>query len=154
MATERDLQPMKIVSERHFANPPKALFAAFADPDRLRKWWGPAGFSNTIHDFDFRPGGIWNYTMHAPDGNSFANNCTFEEIIADRKIAFVHHLPMHVFTMTMTLERNVSGTLLTWHMDFEPNETNAAVRPFVEAGNEQNFDRLEHHLKTHGASHE
>ena len=29
------------------------------DPARIARWWGPAGFTNTIHTFDFRPGGEW-----------------------------------------------------------------------------------------------
>ena len=35
MATEAGIQPMTIVSERLVAHPPEAIFAAFADPDRL-----------------------------------------------------------------------------------------------------------------------
>ena len=142
---------MAITNRRRMGSTPAELFAAFADPERLRLWWGPNGFTNTIHAFEFRPGGEWRFTMHAPDGSNFENTCTFGDIVPDRKIVFVHHLPMHVFTMTMTFDRLAEGSQLTWHMDFEPNETNAAVRPFIEAANEQNFDRLEANLKTHGA---
>lgn len=147
-----DMRPMTITSERLMAYPPSALFSAFADPDRLRTWWGPEGFTNTIHAFDFRAGGEWRFTMHAPDGSNFENRCTFRNIVAGNRIEFIHHLPMHVFTMTMTFEPEGTGTRLKWHMDFEPNETNEAVRPFVEAGNEQNFDRLERHLNSYGVA--
>lgn len=152
VATELNLQPMKIVSERLFAHPPEALFAVFADPGRLKHWWGPEGFTNTIHVFEFRRGGKWQFTMHAPDGSNYENTCTFGDIITGNRIEFIHHLPMHVFTMTMTFEPETAGTILRWHMNFEPDETNAAIRPYVESGNEQNFDRLEHHLETHGAN--
>jgi uncharacterized protein YndB with AHSA1/START domain len=150
VATDLDLQPMTVVSERYFAYQPEALFAAFADPDQLKLWWGPEGFTNSIHAFDFRPGGDWRFTMHAPDGGNFENSCTFRAIVPKNRIEFIHHLPMHVFIMVMTFEPEGAGTRLRWHMVFEPNETNTAVRPFVEAGNEQNFDRLERHLKTYG----
>jgi uncharacterized protein YndB with AHSA1/START domain len=152
MATEVNLQPMNVVSERLFAHQPEVLFAAFADPDRLKLWWGPEGFTNTIHDFEFRHGGNWHFTMRAPDGSTYENTCTFGDIITGKRIEFIHHLPMHVFTMTMTFEPEKAGTKLRWHMEFVPNETNAAVRPYVEAGNEQNFDRLESHLKTRGTN--
>ena len=150
MATEAGIQPMTIVSERLVAHPPEAIFAAFADPDRLKLWWEPEGFTNTIHDFDFRSGGKWRFTMHAPDGSNFENTCTFREIVPAKRIEFIHHLPMHVFIMVMTFEPEGEGTRLKWHMDFEPNQTNAAVRPFVESGNEQNFDRLERRLNLYG----
>lgn len=146
-----DNDGMMIATKRHIPFSLTHLFAAFADPDRLKLWWGPDGFTNTIHAFEFRTGGQWRFTMHAPDGSNFDNTCTFGEIVPDRKITFVHHLPMHVFTMTMTFEPDDAGSQLTWHMEFEPNETNAAVRPFIEAANEQNLNRLEANIRTHGA---
>jgi uncharacterized protein YndB with AHSA1/START domain len=152
MTTRSDLQPMTILSERLVAHTPQSLFAAFADPARLKLWWGPDGFTNSIHNFDFRPGGKWHFTMHAPDGSNFENNCTFGEIVTDRQITFVHHLPMHVFTMTMTFTPRDEGTLLVWHMEFEPDDNNEALRPFITAANEQNFDRLEANIRTHGAT--
>lgn len=141
---------MEIITSRSFAAKPETLFAAFADPDQLKLWWGPDGFTNSIHEFDFRPGGTWRFTMHAPDGSNFENTCTFSEIVAGKRIVFVHHLPMHVFTMTMTFAPDSAGARLNWHMIFEPAQSNATLRPFIEAGNEQNFNRLEEHLKKQG----
>ena len=150
MSENQNLMPMTIISERLFAQTPEALFAAFADPGQLKLWWGPEGFTNSIHVFDFRTGGKWQFTMHGPDGGNYENTCTFGVIVTEKRIEFIHHLPVHVFTMTMTFEPVNDGTKLKWDMVFEPNETNAAVRPFVEAGNEQNFDRLEQHLNSYG----
>ena len=50
---------------------PARVFAALCDPQRVARWWGPDGFSNTIHRFDFEPGGSWLLTMHGPDGTDF-----------------------------------------------------------------------------------
>ena len=47
---------------------PAQVFAAMNDPARVARWWGPDGFGNTMHQFDFRPGGTWLLTMHEPDG--------------------------------------------------------------------------------------
>ena len=151
MANALDMQPMTIVTSRQISTASTALFEAFADPERLKLWWGPDGFTNTIHTFDFRSGGTWRFTMHAPDGSNFENTCTFGEIVPGSRIVFVHHLPMHVFTMTMDFIPSGDGSLLQWTMVFAPNETNASVRPFIEAANEQNFNRLEDNLKIHGA---
>jgi uncharacterized protein YndB with AHSA1/START domain len=41
------------------------VFAAFADPDALAKWWGPVGFEITVLAFDFRPGGRFHYKMQS-----------------------------------------------------------------------------------------
>ena len=72
-------------TSRQLPAKPSAVIAAFADPSRLAKWWGPNGFSNTIDKFDFRPGGSWNFSMHGTDGQSYPNECVFSTIIDSEK---------------------------------------------------------------------
>lgn len=36
--------------------PIETVFAAWTEPEHLKVWWGPAGFTNTFHEFDLRPG--------------------------------------------------------------------------------------------------
>ncbi|MGV8825206.1 hypothetical protein [Methylibium petroleiphilum] len=33
------------------------VFGAIRDPQRLARWWGPAGFTNSFQTFEFVPGG-------------------------------------------------------------------------------------------------
>ncbi len=37
--------------------PPEKIFTALSNPEKLAKWWGPLGFSNTFNQFQFKPGG-------------------------------------------------------------------------------------------------
>ena len=67
----------EITSSRVFNASRERLYAAFADPAQVAVWWGPAGFTNTIHDFDLRPGGKWLFTMHGPDRGNYQNECVF-----------------------------------------------------------------------------
>jgi uncharacterized protein YndB with AHSA1/START domain len=142
MSAQSELFPMEITNTRTFPTTRDILFDAFADPKKLKHWWGPEGFTNTIHAFELKRGGTWRFTMHGPDGADFDNTSTFHEITAPERIVFVHHLPVHVFTMTMDFAREGNGTRLTWLMQFEPSADNAAMEPFIMAANEQNFDRL------------
>ncbi len=66
--------------------------------------------------------------MHAPDGSSYENTCTFGAITAGKSIDFIHHLPIHVFIMAMTFEPVDEGTTMKWVMEFEANETNPGLR--------------------------
>jgi uncharacterized protein YndB with AHSA1/START domain len=132
-----------ITSRRLLTAAPAAVFEAFADPARLARWWGPKGFTNTIHEFDFRPGGAWRFVMHGPDGTDYQNVSEFVEIAKPDSIVFVHHEPMHRFRMTMTFEERALGTELVWRMLFDTAAEADAVRSLVAAANEQNFDRLE-----------
>ncbi|MEZ0264406.1 MAG: SRPBCC domain-containing protein, partial [Phycisphaerae bacterium] len=121
------------------------------DPALLARWWGPAGFVNTFHEFDLRPGGRWRFDMRAPNGTVFANESVFVEIVPGERVVFRHVEPVHGFDMTMTFaDEGGGGTRLTWHMRFDSAEEAGRVRRFVEAGNEENFDRLQRVLETGG----
>ncbi|PYB75479.1 SRPBCC domain-containing protein [Rhizobium wuzhouense] len=144
---------LEILNDRLFPVDAPTLFGAFADPDTLKDWWGPHDFTNRIDEFDFREGGSWRITMTASNGTDFDNHSTFQEIVPNSRIVFLHHEPMHVFTMEMTYVAEDSGTRLHWRMLFEPTDENRELEKFIRAANEQNFDRLEAVLaKDEGAS--
>lgn len=133
----------EIVSTRDFDFPRKVVFRAFTDPDRLARWWGPKGFTNTFQDFDLRPGGVWRFVMHGPDGSNYPLTKEFIEIVPVERIALRQIGGMHEFRMTMTFADEGERTRVVWRMRFDSPEEGERVRGFVEAANEQNFDRLQ-----------
>lgn len=141
---------LEIVSQRLNNAPRDKVFRAFSDPTLLATWWGPNGFTNTIHEFDLRPGGKWRLTMHGPNGADYENESVFREVMAAERIVFTHLEPVHRFEMAMSFEERGSQTALTWRMRFESAEECAKVRPFIEAANEQNLDRLAECLRKMG----
>ncbi len=52
--------------------------------------WGPSGFRNTVHEFDFRPGGRWRVRMHGPDGADYENDYFFVEVSDLERIVISH----------------------------------------------------------------
>ncbi|HYE17411.1 MAG TPA: SRPBCC family protein [Tepidisphaeraceae bacterium] len=141
---ESDFNPeTDVASTRVFAAPRERVYGAFADPAVLARWWGPAGFVNTFHEFDLRAGGRWRVDMRGPDGTVYANESVFAEVTPGQRVVFRHVEPVHGFVMTMTFaDEGGGGTRVTWHMRFDSAEEAGRVRRFVEAGNEENFDRL------------
>ncbi|MGE6741686.1 SRPBCC domain-containing protein [Allorhizobium pseudoryzae] len=140
--------PVEIESSRVLAFARDDVFQAFADPALLALWWGPDGFTNEIHRFEFEPGGAWLITMTASNGTDFLNRSTFGEIVVPERITFTHHDPIHVFDMEMRFEVvSDSASRLTWVMRMEPNEDNTTLTKFIALANEQNFDRLERVLE-------
>lgn len=121
---------------------PERVFGAFCDAEILRRWWGPAGFTNTIHEFEFRSGGIWRYTMHGPDGNDYDNVCEFGEIVPPERVVIVHLRPMHRFTLTVSLHGLGERTELTWRQQFDEPLPDRDLEQFLRDANEQNLDRL------------
>lgn len=136
----------EIVSARTLEAPPAEVWAAFAEPARLAQWWGPNGFTNTIHAFDLRPGGTFHLLMRGPDGVEYDNRKRFVEVTPGRRVAYDHLQPMHVFRMTMEFEPAGAGTRLTWRMVFESAAELTRLRTLLAAANEENFDRLAAHL--------
>lgn len=120
---------------------PGAVFAAIQAPDRLARWWGPDGFTNTFHTFEFRPGGAWLFTMHGPDGTDYPNQSEFLEIVPDSLIR-IRHVNLPHFELSIALEATAGGTLVTWVGVFENREFAENARQFLETANEQNLDRL------------
>jgi uncharacterized protein YndB with AHSA1/START domain len=129
-------------TERVIRATPERISLAFSDPNQLARWWGPNGFSNTFHQFDFRSGGAWRFTMHGPDGKDYANECVFVEVALPARIV-VRHDSQPNFTLTITFEPQDDSTLLRWVQAFEDAATCAAVAKYAGNANEQVLDRLE-----------
>ncbi|MCA9166368.1 MAG: SRPBCC domain-containing protein, partial [Planctomycetales bacterium] len=92
------------------------VFRAFATPEVLAKWWGPDGFTNTFHEFDFRPGGSWRFIMHGPDGKNYDNESIFKQIVAPELVQIEHVCEPH-FVLTITLAAlSPSETRVVWRM--------------------------------------
>lgn len=117
---ERD--PCSIIGIREFDAPRDLVFSAWTDAKHLAQWWGPNGFTTTTHSFDFRPGGIWRFVMHGPDGRDFQNRITFDEIVRPERIVYHHGGGEDVepvqFTQTVVFEAIGVRTRLTWRSDF------------------------------------
>ena len=117
------------------------VFSALGDPERLARWWGPAGFTNTFELCEFKEGGRWSFVMHGPDGRNYPNESVFAEIEAPNKVV-VEHVSEPKFRLTIVLAPSVAGTVVSWSQVFENPEIARAVESIVVPANEQNLDRL------------
>ena len=139
------LAAREIVSTRVLGAVRELVFRAISEPDRLARWWGPKGFSNLFHEFDFRPGGAWRFVMRGPDGTDYLNRSVFVEIVKPERIVLRHETGPR-FELTIGLAAHGGGTRITWRMLFpSPAKCERAKKRAVEA-NEENFDRLEAEL--------
>ncbi|MBL7925100.1 MAG: SRPBCC family protein [Bacteroidia bacterium] len=136
----------EIVSTRIFHAERAQLFRAWSEPGHLQNWWGPKGFTNTFHAFDFRVGGKWSFIMHGPDKGNYANECEFIKIEEPVLIAWKRHTPP-LFQVVATFEEIPAGqTRLVFKMLFETADACEKLKKIVVDKNEENFDRLESEL--------
>lgn len=120
---------------------PGEVFAAISDPRRVVKWWGPEGFTNTIHKYEFTPGGSWLLTMHGADGKDYPNESRFTRIVPGQLFE-IEHLNGHHFFLTLELRSQEAGTDVVWRQTFDTIEHYGQLAGFVAAANEQNLERL------------
>jgi uncharacterized protein YndB with AHSA1/START domain len=139
----------RIVSTRVIDAPRALVFRAWSEPDHLARWWGPKGFRNTFEEFDLRPGGVWRFVMHGPDGVDYKNKSVFVEIVKPERIVF-NHVTGPRFQVTATFVEEGGRTALTFEMLFATAAECAKVKGYAVDANEQNFDRLEAELARMG----
>jgi uncharacterized protein YndB with AHSA1/START domain len=81
------VKPFEIA--RVFDAPRDKVWKAWTEAERLKQWWGPAGFKVHTCKVDLRPGGIFHYGMKAPDGSDVWGKFTYKEIVAPKKLVFI-----------------------------------------------------------------
>ena len=117
------------------------VFAAISESDRLARWWGPDGFTNTFNICEFKNGGRWSFVMHGPDGKDYPNENLFAEIESPKKVV-VQHVSEPKFCLTITLMPSAAGTLVNWSQAFESPEVARRIEHIVVPANDQNLERL------------
>jgi uncharacterized protein YndB with AHSA1/START domain len=126
--------------------PIELVWEVWTDPDHIKNWWGPDGFTNTIHKMDIHEGGEWLLTMHGPDGKSYPNKSIFTEVVKHKRIVYQHFNPN--FITTVEFEAQQAKTLMNWHMLFDTQELfEIVVKTFgADKGLQQNVAKLEIYL--------
>ena len=127
-----DSDPKVMVGTRLVDAPRDLVWSVWTDPKHLAQWWGPNGFRTTTSAFDFKPGGVWRFVMHGPDGRDYENRVTFDEIVNNEKIAYHHGGGDDVepvqFRTLVTFEDDGAGkTRITWRGTFPTAEARARV---------------------------
>ncbi len=132
---------------RVFDAPVQAVWDAWTDLEQVARWWGPRGFTITTHRKDLRPGGIWDYTMHGPDGTDYPNFTTYHEVVERERLVYDHGAAGDgqppLFRVTALFSEKDGKTTLDFTMKLETAEKAEEIRKFIKkAGGESTWDRL------------
>ncbi|QGQ97325.1 SRPBCC domain-containing protein [Paenibacillus psychroresistens] len=151
--------------ERVFDAPRELVFKVFSEAEHLKHWWGPRGWTLTVCNVDFRPGGVWHYCMKCINeeqvdffGFESWGKAVYEEIVVPEKVIFVDYFSdaegnvvegMPSSHITMTLVDLEGKTKIISRGQYESAE---ALKKVMEMGMEQGitetWDRLEEHLQS------
>lgn len=73
---------------RVFAAPRELVFKAWTEPERLKRWWGPRGYTVPYCEIDLCEGGVFLFCMRSPEGHDSWGRGVFREIVVPERIVF------------------------------------------------------------------
>ena len=142
-----------IVVMRRVEAPRELVWKAWTESQHISQWWGPNGFTTTTHAMEVKPGGMWRFIMHGPDGTDWPNTIVYREVIRPERLVYDHSgegaNDPHRFQVTVTFAGQGGNTEITMTSRFPSLAARDAVLKFgaVEGG-AQTIDRLADYLPT------
>ncbi|MGC2503888.1 MAG: SRPBCC domain-containing protein, partial [Silvibacterium sp.] len=139
-----------VVLEREFDAPRELVFAAWTDPERLARWWGPKMFSNPVCRVDARAGGEIYVDMKGPDGTVYPMSGRFVEVTSPKRLVFTTEAldaaGKAMFRMLHTVEFREKGMKTAIRVESGPTMTTPEAEKYLgghEAGYRQSLDKLD-----------
>jgi uncharacterized protein YndB with AHSA1/START domain len=135
---------------REFDAPVEEVFAAWTEPDRFARWFGPRAFTTPPRvSMDLRPGGAWQAVLVTPDGNEVPLGGWYREIEAPKRLVFTTGDPDNTegalaSVATVELAERDGRTTMTFHqagVNTPPEHAEGARAGWLEF-----FDRLTEQL--------
>lgn len=150
------LAERELVFSRVFDAPRALVFKAWTQANHVAGWFGPDGFTTTTHEMDVRPGGVWRFTMHGPDGRDYPNHIVYLEVVPPERLRYRHSSGAEGdagFEVTVDFVRRGAATELTMRMLFaSAAERDRIAREFgAIEGAHQTLNRLAEHLLVKGS---
>ncbi len=105
--------------KRRLKAPPARVFAAWTDPEKIVRWFGP---SETIAgsvraQLDVRPGGKYQMNFTTEDGESHQVGGVYREVVPDSRLQFTwawHSTPERESLVTVTVTSDgAKGCIMT-----------------------------------------
>jgi uncharacterized protein YndB with AHSA1/START domain len=76
---------------REFDAPRDLVWKAFTEPERMKHWWGPKGFTVIVSKMDLRPGGTYHCGMQASGGGPVMwGRFVYREVVAPERLVFIN----------------------------------------------------------------
>lgn len=115
MAVQTATKP-GLTLKRRFKAPPAKVFAAFVDPEKVKRWMGPGEVKAVSAECDARPGGRYRWIMRNPAGEEHNVGGVYREVVPNEKLVFTwawKDTPERETLVTVLLNPDGDGTLLT-----------------------------------------
>jgi len=96
MTTQDQGKLEEIVITREFDAPRQRVWQAWTDPEMVKLWWGPEGFSAPSVKIDLKVGGMYIWAMQGPPGSPMDrlmyNSGVYKEIVTNEKLVVTQYM--------------------------------------------------------------
>lgn len=136
--------------KRRFKASPEKVFAAWTDPEKVKRWMAPGDVKMMHTEGEPRTGGRFRWVMLAPSGEEHDVSGVYREVIPNERLVFTwawKSTPERESLVTLTFKSDGDGTLFTLlHEQF----FDEAARDSHNGGWTSAVDKLEKYLDVWG----
>jgi uncharacterized protein YndB with AHSA1/START domain len=106
--------------KRRLKASPAQVFSAWADPEKIVRWFGPAETSSSSvrAEMDVRPGGRYRISFQTEDGEYHEVCGVYRQVVPDTRLVFTwawHSTPEPESLVTIPVAKDGDGAMLTLH---------------------------------------
>ncbi len=115
VATSVLIEP-SLTLKRRLKAAPAAVYAAWTEPEKIVKWFGPEQIETLRAQADARVGGGFRIVMRSPDGEEHDVSGIYREVVPNEKLVFTwawRSTPERESLVTVLIKRDGSGSRLT-----------------------------------------
>jgi uncharacterized protein YndB with AHSA1/START domain len=149
-STAADAGPVtrpSLTLKRRLNAPPAKVYAAWTNPQKMTRWFGPANarIGSVQADIDARIGGRFRISF-STDDEYYEAGGVYREVVPNQKLVFSwawHSTPERESQVTISLKPDGDGTLLTLHHE---QFFDSAARDGHERGWTGMLDNLEKYI--------
>lgn len=86
------MEKKDLIVRRVFDAPIEKVWKAWHDPELVKRWWGPDGFTALVAKIDFREGGTSLVCMSSPQFGDNYSTWHYQKIVPLEMIEYIHNL--------------------------------------------------------------
>lgn len=140
-----------LIHTRILDAPRDLVWEVWTNPEHIKEWWGPNGFSLTTKSMNVKTGELWDFTMHGM-GRDWDNKIEYVEVKKPSLLSYKHkggESEDYNFIVSVFFEDLDGKTLLTMQSVFKSKAIIEELNRKVNAieGGKQTLNRLENYLK-------
>jgi uncharacterized protein YndB with AHSA1/START domain len=102
--------------KRRLNAPPAKVYAAWTEPTKIARWFGPQGAETLRAETDVRVGGRFRVIFRGPDGEQHDVSGVYREVVPNEKLVFTWawiSMPERESLVMVALKRDGDATVLT-----------------------------------------